>query len=573
MSEPLFIYADITITAAAFRRWLKSAPLAPGGFDDWPDSIVHDSSGAATLPALAGDSVADALVSCCVSSLGGGDGYIHCHYDEEASELRFGARYQYGDEAGVVASAILLCALLRGVAEVYTAKVPSRIYLIGTREMCIEIHKKSSAVLSGKQAGESPKWFSEWVSRDLDTPASLLDSLSPSLARAVGKQVSLGSLQATAQTPYCYGDDFWTDGKVVFRWPDGKVVEGADPLTFRKVISGMIGAAFYADSNQIWYCLWRDAIVQVTSIKLGMKVRGWRPFGADGDAVLCCGDTVWTIGQIDFPGKEKTQDNIDEALRSIELLGGIPLRTKEYDVDYLHSTPVDGGSFIHVMESFFEDKNGVYVATKKGLVALEGTTAGASTRVGELFLNNNRLYHGRPASEIKSQADVATLRHVKDYFYADSRHVYTFGYNGQESTKDLHVLKDANPACFRVMPFFMSSLMALDDAHVWIKNIPVELLLVPSADPSTVQLTESFFWMDAQHVYYRDKQLPDVDPRHFEVLPGSFYARYQGMVYYMTDPVPGADAASFVADAYHSAHDRYRRYAGGKEAAGDDAAD
>lgn len=113
MAEPLFIVADIHISAPALRRWLKSAPLSAAAFDDWPASASLGASGITELAAPEKPSVADALVSYCADGFGRGDGHLHCQHDEQAHALRFAACFQYGDEAGALASALfsaLCCA-------------------------------------------------------------------------------------------------------------------------------------------------------------------------------------------------------------------------------------------------------------------------------------------------------------------------------------------------------------------------------------------------------------------------------------------------------------------------------
>ena len=70
MAEPLFIVADIHISAPALRRWLKSAPLSAAAFDDWPASASLGASGITELAAPEKPSVADALVSYCADGFG-----------------------------------------------------------------------------------------------------------------------------------------------------------------------------------------------------------------------------------------------------------------------------------------------------------------------------------------------------------------------------------------------------------------------------------------------------------------------------------------------------------------------
>lgn len=149
MAEPLFIVADIDLSAPALRRWLKSAPQSVAAFDDWPESVRLGAPGLTELAAPMEPCVADALVSYCVDSFGREDGHLHCRHDEQAHALRFAACFQYGDEAGALASALFLCALLRGLAQAYTARQPSFIRLFNADDdlVCIGIGKQSSRVL------------------------------------------------------------------------------------------------------------------------------------------------------------------------------------------------------------------------------------------------------------------------------------------------------------------------------------------------------------------------------------------------------------------------------------------
>ena len=51
MAEPLFIVADIDLSAPALRRWLKSAPQSVAAFDDWPESVRLGAPGITELAA------------------------------------------------------------------------------------------------------------------------------------------------------------------------------------------------------------------------------------------------------------------------------------------------------------------------------------------------------------------------------------------------------------------------------------------------------------------------------------------------------------------------------------------
>ena len=77
--------------------------------------------------------------------------------------------------------------------------------------------------------------------------------------------------------------------------------------------------------------------------------------------------------------------------------------------------------------------------------------------------------------------------------------------------------------------------------------------------PRAIKLMGVFFWTDGVHVYHCEKRIAQADPARFDVLADSDYARQDDAVYFRDQRIPGADAASFVADM-STAHDRRRRY-------------
>ncbi|WZB70385.1 DKNYY domain-containing protein [Achromobacter xylosoxidans] len=78
--------------------------------------------------------------------------------------------------------------------------------------------------------------------------------------------------------------------------------------------------------------------------------------------------------------------------------------------------------------------------------------------------------------------------------------------------------------------------------------------------PRAIKLMGVFFWTDGVHVYHCEKRIAQADPARFDVLADSDYARQDDAVYFRDQRIPGADAASFVADDMSTAHDRRRRY-------------
>jgi hypothetical protein len=584
MAEPLFMLADIEISASALGRWLKSKPLPAAAFSDWPDAIFREDSGISQVPEPERLSVADELVAYCADSIRMGDGFLHCQYDGAEKALHAAACFRYGDEPGVMEYAVFLCALLRGIGDVYTAKKSSFIRLLdgGSDLLCIEIGKRSSRVAPDSMpAPLPPSWFGAWVSQDnLSDPDIVAATLLPPLARALKKQIKqvLGVLHATAQKPYRYDCFFITDGERVFRFPYDVPVPDADPKTFHRVTpANQMDSAFYADARRVWYYDYNGEAVFVQELTAGTTMKGWRPFGSDGEPLLRCGDTVWSTACMDYPKGESassyfgylkrgdTRKNVESVLRVIESQGGIPVSKKPHFYDYLRPVQVDEASFFNVKDCLFEDKKSVYVQTREGLIRIEGAIPGATTEVGELRCINGRVF--RYGYEIPAVFDAAALRHIGGDVYADSRHVYRLSAGSAEGRflPAPDIFQDADPMTFRVMRRMMYVTLYADAQRVWL-----DTSLVPGLAPEAVKLMNAFFWTDGNRVYFDGTPIPEASPEKFEVL-GDFhahsrYARQGGTVFFDAHPIPGADAASFVIDGSysHMAHDKYRQYHDGK---------
>ena len=215
-------------------------------------------------------------------------------------------------------------------------------------------------------------------------------------------------------------------------------------------------SAFYTDGRQVWYHRPMVGVVPVQALESGTAMQGWRPFGSDGEPLLRCGDTVWTVACMDYPDGGNAPDeanyplgghpaNVARVLEGIASQDGIPTWEKAYDYEYLRPTRVLGQSFAHVQDSLFEDGESVYVQAAQGLLRLEGARPGMTTDLGELSLNNGRIFHRGQA--IRRQPDAATLRHVGHDLYANDRRVYLLRreMDGIHSHPVLRILQDADP--------------------------------------------------------------------------------------------------------------------------------
>ena len=161
-----------------------------------------------------------------------------------------------------------------------------------------------------------------------------------------------------------------------------------------------------------------------------------------------------------------------------------------------------GQSFAHVQDSLFEDGESVYVQAAQGLLRLEGARPGMTTDLGELSLNNGRIFHRGQA--IRRQPDAATLRHVGHDLYANDRRVYLLRreMDGIHSHPVLRILQDADPARFRITHILPNAILSDDEQQVWLNGEPLH-----GVTPRAVKLMGVFFWTDGVHVYHCENGL------------------------------------------------------------------
>ena len=253
MAEPLFIVADIDLSAPALRRWLKSAPQSVAAFDDWPSPpwrSRHHRAGRAR----------GTLRRRCAGQLLRGQ----FRTGRWASALRTTSRRMRSGSRRASSMAMRPaprrprffsapccagCAGLNGKAALIHPPVQ--------RRRRSGLHRDRQAVLarparSGACASLAP------MVRRLDQPGQPGRSgqahgrAVPPLARALKKQLALGA-QASPDAPHHYDSHFWTDGEHVSmaRRP---ACARRRPRTFRRVTpANAMDSAFYTDGRQVWY--------------------------------------------------------------------------------------------------------------------------------------------------------------------------------------------------------------------------------------------------------------------------------------------------------------------------------
>jgi hypothetical protein len=443
MSEPLFLCACVPLSRSCFLRWLKSQPTVAANFTDWPEDFFN-------LPSMPGvhGSNQDALVEKIGASLIDGDGVSLCRYDEALGELQFGACFRYGDSADSRAEVRDLCAMLRGLAMFYARDVPAFIELFDSgsihTELCIGLTKRHSD-LRADQVVKFPTWFSSWLEylSDPGRHADLGEVIAPQLWRAVKKIVSLGAARATTQQPFSYDTDFYTDGGQVLDSRYHTPLQGAHPLTFRRIVSNR-REAFYVDRQNVWYVEF-DSTVWLQARDPSMLVRGFCPYGADGSPVLLCGNTLWCEARLDYPDRKKTKAHCAQTRALVEAAGGIVRHEAVYDIMWLQPTQVDGASFAHVGECMFEDDQHVYwIDSRAGAMVLADEKPGTFRCVGELLCSEHQVWFG--SKKIPTPLDCRTVRHLSGDIYADAVHVARLVLSGE--SPQLLVLDGADPAHF-----------------------------------------------------------------------------------------------------------------------------
>ena len=252
MAEPLFIVADIDLSAPALRRWLKSAPQSVAAFgmtgrsqSAWRSRHHRAGRARGTLRRrCAGQLLRD--------SFGREDGHLHCRHDEQAHApgSRRASSMAMRPAPRRPRFSAPCCAGWRrptrqGSPHSSACSTPTTIW--SHRDRC------SPRVLPAPaHARVSPPWFDDWISQDnLGDPGRLMVALVPSPPAPLKKQLALGALQASPDAPHHYDSHFGPTASM-YRWPGDQ--PAAPPPTFRRVTpANAMDSAFYTDGRQVWY--------------------------------------------------------------------------------------------------------------------------------------------------------------------------------------------------------------------------------------------------------------------------------------------------------------------------------
>ncbi|WP_322044116.1 DKNYY domain-containing protein [Paraburkholderia sp. J67] len=544
MSEPLLLVAAIPCSAIAFHRWLDGP--ADAVFADWPEIL------AGPPPAAATTTVKDALIKRTANALTCGDGYLMCIYDESTCELHFAAYENYGGSTESRAAMRDLLTLLRIAADFRGGESEAHavVYDMGNMRpvAIIGIGQGHSEVMESTQP-IWPEWLHEWLLtlQEIGPDADLSRSLAPPLLQGLKQLINRGVAMATPHQPFDYDLEFHTDGIQViqqsaFHDLPPAVVSGADPHSFRRVTAGSDGAAFYADSRQVWYLDFQSRLYRLQDLP-NASLRGFNPGGSRASPLLLCGDSIWHLVKTDR--KDDTPADRQALLDAIVRRGALLVSAGKFQLQWLDHGEVDGASFRHLGEFVFEDDDRVYlIPTDSALTVLNGIHPGTMKRVGDLWCGVDEAFFWSRRIPLGD----GPLRHLGGQYYADDRRGYY-----------LHgTLNSLEGASGELVCAPSHRELAYDDRYAWYEG-----KLVQDADGASVSAVPNadfHYWQDAQRVYYAAHPLPGAIPEQLHVFPESVYARQGQTIYFMQVPMPEADAHSFEVIDWCSARDARHEY-------------
>lgn len=107
------------------------------------------------------------------------------------------------------------------------------------------------------------------------------------------------------------------------------------------------------------------------------------------------------------------------------------------------------------------------------------------------------------------------------------------------------------------------NLTMIDEDYYWrdSKHVYAYTTLLPLADPQTFQSLGNLYAIDANRVYYYNEPIEGADPRTFERITNP-YSKDATQVFLLNDVIPGADPATFIVlnDKFQCARDAQHAY-------------
>ena len=198
----------------------------------------------------------------------------------------------------------------------------------------------------------------------------------------------------------------------------------------------------------------------------------------------------------------------------------------------------DPGSFKILDSSYALDKSRVYLF---GVAIPEADPRTFTVGPGDFSTDANHVYDGR---EIFSDDPEHFEVMIYEFVARDSHHIYWVD----------RIISD-DPSHLVVIGEFEWFIYFKDSKTVFVLGNPIQ-----GADPASFQVIGAGYSRDAARVFYSNQLLPKADPASFEFIEGA-YGRDQRAAYWMGKIIPEADSKTFrilnadfecTADAQHA---------------------
>ncbi|MGZ8508521.1 MAG: DKNYY domain-containing protein [Bacteroidia bacterium] len=150
----------------------------------------------------------------------------------------------------------------------------------------------------------------------------------------------------------------------------------------------------------------------------------------------------------------------------------------------------------------------------------------------DLAKDKNFVFLG---ASILKDADPATFKHIKEYYWKDKSHVYLLQFGKNEDAK----IPLADPVTFEVI-----------DNNLWAKdknNIFYSFNILSKVNNQKFTAIDEEWGKDDSFYYFHEFRLDSLDYKSAKIL-SSYYIKDKYHVYFENQLVEGCDAASFVVD-------------------------